>query len=140
MAALTAARDVVRNGFDAISPSLSVPVKASTKIFQGALVVVDSTGYALTASAAASLRAIGVAEATADNSSGADAAIQVRVRRGAFWFGNKAGDLVTQAMVFGGTAPAIEDNQTVRATATSSSTFGKLLAVDATLGALVEIY
>ena len=36
------------------------------------LVVVDATGYALNASAAASLRVIGVAEATVDNSSGAN--------------------------------------------------------------------
>lgn len=140
MAALTAARDTKRIGFDAITPEVPqpFPLKANAKVWQGGLVAVDATGYLVAASAVAGLKVVGVAERSVDNTGGADGAKTVRVRRGSFWFANKGGDALTQADVYN-TQAAIEDDQTVRKTATGSSVFGRLVGVDSTKGALVEI-
>jgi predicted RecA/RadA family phage recombinase len=135
MAALTAARDTKRRGFDAIVPSLTALQATATTIYAGALVAVNATGFAK-AAAAGDTRVIGVAEATSVNA-GADGAVSVRVRRGAFKFANKAGDLVTQALV--GTTCYVEDDQTVRLTAAGSIAAGRVLSVD-TSGVEVEIY
>jgi hypothetical protein len=140
MAALTAARDTKREGFDAITPQTPkpFPLKAAAKVYAGGVVAVDATGYLVPATAAAALKVVGVAEKSADNTSGANGALSVPVRRGAFWLANKGGDLLTQADVYN-TQPSIEDDQTVRKTAAGSSVFGRLIAVDSTLGCLVEI-
>ena len=57
---------------------LSVPVKANTVIYKGALVC-TSAGLAVPASDASGLRFVGVAMESANNSGGADSAITVRV-------------------------------------------------------------
>lgn len=57
------------------------PVAASQKIFGGALVAVNAAGYALEGSDTAGLIFQGVAMNQADNSSGANGAISVVVRR-----------------------------------------------------------
>src|SRR4051812_14656611 len=77
---------------------LSIPVKAATRVYQGALVVVDA-GYAAPGRTATGLVAAGVAlEAGADNTTGAAGAINLKVRRGVFKFNNSAaGDLIVQA-------------------------------------------
>lgn len=108
---------------------VSYPVAGSTKIYAGALVVANASGYAANASAAGSLTALGRADEQIDNSAGADGALNILVRRKkAFKFANKAGDLVSVALI--GKSCYIEDNQTVRATATSSSAAGTVLAID----------
>lgn len=82
---------------------LSIPVAASTAIYEGALVGIDSSGNAIMAGPAGggTVRVVGVAEATADNSGGGAAAINVSVRRGVFSFLTKAsgGDNLTKVHV-----------------------------------------
>ena len=65
MAALTAARDTseISNG----ARHLILPVKGSTTIYQGALVALDASGYAVPGSKAATLTAAGRAEETVAN-------------------------------------------------------------------------
>jgi hypothetical protein len=62
-------------------------VAANTKIFAGSLVCVNSSGYAAPAADTAGFRFIGVAMQQVDNSTGADGAKNLRVRRtGVFEF------------------------------------------------------
>lgn len=138
MAALTAARDTKRSGFDALQPALSFPVLASAKIFPGAIVALSAAGYAKPA-AVGDTKVVGVAEALADNTGGANGAIEVRVRRGTFKFANKGGDLVTQAHVATPALCYIDDDNTVRATAAGTIAAGRPLRVESD-GVWVEIY
>jgi hypothetical protein len=116
MAALTAARSTKRK-ISSESPmlsGLSIPVKAATKCIQGGIAVLDA-GLAAPGRTATGLIAIGRFEETADNSAGAGSAINARVRRGTFRFGNSAAaDAIAQANV--GQPCFIVDDQTVALT------------------------
>lgn len=93
----------------------AVPVAAAKKIYAGALVAANATGYAVPGSTATTLTYLGRAEAFVDNSSGADGAVSVLVRRGrAFRWSNSDTDPVTQARV--GKPAYIVDDETVSAT------------------------
>lgn len=134
MAALTAARDTseISNG----ARHLILPVKGSTTIYQGALVALDASGYAVPGSKAATLTAAGRAEETVANT-GADGEVSIRVARGVFVFDNAtdAGKL-TAAHVL---KPCyIADDQTVTATADGASMAGLVIRVDDS-GVAVEI-
>ena len=134
MAALTAARDTseLSNG----ARHLILPVKGSTTIYQGALVALDASGYAVPGSKAATLTAAGRAEETVANT-GADGEVSIRVARGVFVFDNAtdAGKL-TAAHVL---KPCyIADDQTVTATADGASVAGLVIRVDDS-GVAVEI-
>ena len=109
---------------------IHVPVKASTKIYAGSLVVADG-GYAKPAAKAASLIALGRAEELADNSSGANADIKVRVRRGVFKWATTAAvaGKVTAAEI--GKDVYIADDQTVDKRDTGTSKAGKCLEIAA---------
>ena len=80
MAALTAARDTseISNG----ARHLILPVKGSTTIYQGALVALDASGYAVPGSKAATLTAAGRAEGKAVANTGADGEVSIRGRPG----------------------------------------------------------
>ena len=110
----------------------TVPVRASVKIFKGAMVAIDSSGNAMPAGllAGGSVRVIGVANATADNSSGAAGAIEVEVTSGVFKMVNNSGELVTRASV--GAACFVLDDNTVSLTNGTSTraTAGIVQAVD----------
>ena len=134
MAALTAARDTseISNG----ARHLILPAKGSTTIYQGALVALDASGYAVPGSKAATLTAAGRAEETVANT-GADGEVSIRVARGVFVFDNAtdAGKL-TAAHVL---KPCyIADDQTVTATADGASVAGLVIRVDDS-GVAVEI-
>lgn len=75
MTAITARKDTRRQ--EAVI--LPFPVEEATKIVEGALVSVNAAGYAVNATDTASERVVGVASAEADNTSGADGAIDVTV-------------------------------------------------------------
>jgi len=75
MSAITARKDTRRQ--EAVI--LPFPVEENTKIVEGALVSVNAAGYAVNATDTASERVVGVASATADNTGGADGAIDVTV-------------------------------------------------------------
>lgn len=139
MAALSAPRSTVRED-DHVLPALrSYPMAAATTIYPGAMVALNAAGDA-TPAAPTSTRVVGVyVGADPIVNAGAAGAIEVPVRRGAFWFGNKAGDLVTKALV-ATAACYVEDDQTVRLTATGSISAGKAQKVDSVKGVLVEIY
>lgn len=130
MAALAAPRSTPLWG--QLYAQRAIPVADNVKIFPGALVVINASGYCEPATAAASKIAAGTYRGTKvlDNTvtGHAAAAFDVPVDMGTFKFINKAGDLVTQALV--GAACYIEDDQTVRLTGTGSSAAGKVHRVD----------
>lgn len=125
MAALTAARNTIERTGEVFG----IPVKASTTVHQGSLVVVDA-GYAAPGRTATTLIAAGRAEESATAVSAGDAIVPVK--RGVFKFGNSsAGDLIAQADV--GADCYIVDDQTVAKTngTNTRSRAGKIVAVDA---------
>ena len=114
MAALTNARNATRMGDNATIDLVNLPMKAATKIYQGAMVVIDA-GYAAPARTATGLVVIGVALDTVDNTSGAAGALTINVRRGTFKMNNSsAGDLIAQANC--GAAVYLVDDNTVALT------------------------
>lgn len=130
MTALTAERDTPRrNGDQAVGP-----VAAATKILAGSIVCAQTGAAYLTKGATATtLRGVGVADETADNTAGAAGAINVAYRRdGWFRFANSAaGDQITLVDV--GTDCYIVDDQTVAKTngTGTRSVAGKVRDVDA---------
>lgn len=92
-----------------------LPVKAATTIHQGGMVQIDAAGYAVPASATAANVTVGRAEASANNSAGANGAISVKVRSGVFRFANSAaGDLIARTEI--GKAIFVVDDQTLAKT------------------------
>lgn len=115
MANQTASRDDQRKDDDL----LAYQVKASTKIYKGSAVSVDSSGYVVPAVGTAK-RVVGVAYETVDNSSGASGALSVRVwRKGSFVF-NTSG--LTVANI--GDKVYVTDDNTVQTSATSTIQVG----------------
>lgn len=92
---------------------LVLPVAAGVQIFLGALVAVDSSGYAVPAKNEDGLRAVGRAEEAVDNRNGAAGAVKVQVRRGVFSWKNDTTLPVTAAHVY--QECYIRDDETVRA-------------------------
>ena len=125
MAALTQGRNTPEIAGGAL---LVLPVAADTKIFEGALVAVDATGYAAPASKAENLRAAGRAEEYADNTGGAAGAISVLVKRGVFVWDNDTGDNKVAAKDVLADCYIVDDH-TVTALATGSSVAGKVIGV-----------
>ena len=138
MAGLAAERNTPKRASEgALSQYFKLQMKASTTIYKGGLVVVDNTtGLAEPATATTGKTPVGVAEETVTSASSGTYMIQVR--RGTFLFANKSGDLVTTAML-GRALAYVEDDQTVRATATSTIAAGRVIEVE-TAGVWVEIY
>ncbi len=110
---------------------VSVPVAAAVKIFAGALVVANATGYAAPGSTALALTYLGRAEQQVDNLLGGAGAKTVNVRREkAFKYANSATDPVTQASL--GLVCYIVDDETVSATSgtATQSAAGIVLGLD----------
>jgi len=107
----------------------SYPVAAGAKIFVGSLVALNAPGTncAQPASTAAGLVIAGVSRQNIDNTNGADGALNVTVRRGAFKFVN--GDAIAEADV-GKMAYAVDD-QTVSKGAAGKSPAGTIVQVEA---------
>lgn len=78
MTAAAADRICTRYGSQKID---SYPVAASTKIYQGTMVCINASGYAVPAANTVNFVFVGVARDQADNSSGANGAINVKVDR-----------------------------------------------------------
>ncbi len=128
MAALTDARVTLRRDAETFSRG----VAATKKIFEGSLVCLNATGFATPGAVATTLKADGVALTTVDNTSGADGAVNVEVRKGTFRFANSAaGDLITRAEI--GTTCYVVDDQTVAKTSGTNtrSAAGTVVDVDA---------
>ena len=104
------------------------PVKTNVKIYSGAIVGVDSAGFAIPAANAASVKVVGVAKAQADNTGGADGAIYVNVEEGLFQFPASS---ITQAMV-GQNMYVVDDNTVDDVVGTAGVKAGRLLEFNST--------
>lgn len=128
MVALTQERSAPRrNGHD-----YSDPVAAATKIFGGALVCIDAAGNLTKGAISTTLKCVGRAKATADNSGGAAGAINCESETGVFrWANSAAGDLIARADI--GASAYIVDDQTVAKTSNGAmrSVAGTIVDVDA---------
>jgi hypothetical protein len=103
---------------------VAYPVKANARIWKGALVCIDSTGYLVPASDTANLRFVGVAFESVDNTGGANGAKRCRVvKRGTFIY-NRIGSF-TQADI-GTTARAVTDNEVAK-TSTNNIVVGTVV-------------
>jgi hypothetical protein len=106
-------------------------VKTNVKIFKGSLVAVDATGFALPAADAAGQKVIGIAQAIADNTGGADGAIEVVAEKGVFLVVNNGVNPAVQASI--GSAAHVQDDQTIRvAGSVNSIVAGVIDFIDAT--------
>ena len=112
------------------------PAGATAKIFAGALVVLNASGYAVPGSTATTLTAVGRANEQVDNSSGADGDQTVEVERGVFQYANDGSINRTHI----GKTLYIVDDQTLSATdgTGTRSAAGKCIDVDAD-GVWVEL-
>lgn len=110
MAALTGERLLVKR--DGVR--FDDPVAANAKIWKGALVVLNATGYAAPGTTATGLKARGVALRTVDNTGGADGDQRVQTEAGLVDFANSGTNAVTRAHI-GGNAYIVDD-QTVAST------------------------
>jgi hypothetical protein len=108
-------------------------VGASTRIFAGALIMRNAAGFLIRGAVATGATGVGIAEAPADNSAGANGAINVRYRTGivARFRNATAGDLIVQADV-GLVAWILDDDQVAKTNGTNTrSRAGIIEAVDA---------
>ncbi len=102
------------------SREFAFPVAAATKIFGGSLVCINATGYATKGATSTTLKCVGIADALADNSNGANGDVKVKTKRGTYKFANSAStDQITLADI--GASAYIVDDQTVAKTNGSSS-------------------
>ncbi|MFH0902761.1 MAG: hypothetical protein V2A73_19190, partial [Pseudomonadota bacterium] len=102
-------------------------VAATTKIYNGSLVAVNSTGYLVPAADTAALKVVGRAEQQVDNSAGLDGALSCNVLEGVFrWVNGTA--TVTQAYV--GLRCYVQDDQSVAITSTNDIVAGIVTEID----------
>lgn len=107
-------------------------VAAAKKIYQGALVVLNSSGYAEPGATATGKIALGRAAHFVDNTAGSNGDLFVDVEEGVFQYGNSTStDEITIAQI--GSVCFIVDDQTVAKTSSSGtrSVAGYVRAVDA---------
>jgi hypothetical protein len=116
---------------------------AAAKIWKGTMVAaLLADGYAVKAGVAAGGPVQGMAEATVDNSAGADADLSVNCIAGAFWLKNSAAaDEITIIQAGVRAKVYAVDNQTVAKTSSAGTRAlaGIVLAVDSDRGVLVYI-
>jgi hypothetical protein len=107
------------------------PVKAAAHIFKGSLVCADSSGYAVPADDAASYTVLGVAIEEADNGSGSNGDVSVRVQAGGVFSFARAGTIGQGDL---GAALYVADDQSVglSAAVTNDIPCGRLEALDGT--------
>jgi len=111
-------------------------VKAATKIFAGAMVAIDATGFAVPADDADGLRVVGAAYQQADNSLGADGAIMVLVEAPIIALFNAVS--ITQAMV-GQVMYVVDDNTFDDALGTNAIKAGRLVEFVSATSGWIEI-
>lgn len=141
MTATAVDRNTVQLGTLPVPGALTAPIAASTKIYQGTLVGINTSGYAVPASALPALRIVGVADKKYDNSSGAASALTVTAKPGAYWFIN-GGDITDDHI---GRVCYAADDQTVYLASGPTATpgtypiAGRIVGYDATLGVCVQV-
>lgn len=140
MTALAAARNTLKYNTDVCPEVISVPVAASTRIYQGALVGLDANGRAVAGTSNAAARILGVAVEESNNSTGAAGDKSVEVRQGVYYLANSATtDAIVAADV--GRFCYVVDDQTVARTSGNGARLraGVVMAVDSTDGVAVWI-
>jgi len=88
------------------------PVAASTTVYSGSLVCINTSGYAIPAANTAGYKLVGIAQEQADNSSGSNGDISVKVKRVGAWSLTSSGLAITDE----GAAVYVSDDQTVSTT------------------------
>jgi hypothetical protein len=122
MAALTKDRNTPTKGSGF---SISIPVKANTKIYKGSLVAcIFGTTGAQPAGDTASSKVMGVAEHQADNTGGAEGAILVRLRCNQLFKFEHSGVVATDV----GKKALVADDQTVQDAATTNNIEAGIIA------------
>ncbi|MBH2032398.1 MAG: hypothetical protein I8H73_06055 [Pseudomonadales bacterium] len=119
-----------RNTPQKVAGIIPVPAAANAKVFAGAIVVANATGFAAPGSTATGLTYLGRAEESVDNTGGANGALSVQVRRlSAFKWANDGS--ITQAHQ--GKTAYIVDDQTLAATdgTGTRSAAGRIVGIDA---------
>lgn len=115
-----------------LGDEITLPVRANTVIFSGALVAVitqgTGAGFAVPASDAANRAVIGVASARADNSAGADGAATVKVRFNRAFKFNTSGAFT--AADIGRCVYCVDDNTVSLSPGTNGVKVGKLIAIE----------
>ncbi len=108
---------------------LYLPVAAASVIYEGAMVAINATGFAVPATQEENLVVCGMAITMADNLVGTDGAAYVNVKRGVFIWDNDSvtANQVTQAHLMKDCY--IKDDCTVTSLATASSIAGKVIAI-----------
>lgn len=141
MAALTGPRNTLQFGLptEPVLPSLDVGVKANAKLYAGAIVVIDATGYAIAGATATGLIAVGRAHPitgnVADATGLASGALVTKVDQGVFrWNNSSAGDLIA-ATDIGARCYIVDDNTVAKTSATNTrSPAGIIYGVDSATG------
>jgi hypothetical protein len=96
------------------------PAASGKKFYAGAIACLSATGFATPGAAATTLKTVGRVKEYVDNSSGGDAAVNVKIERGCFRYGNSAStDAITLAEV--GSQCYVVDDITVAKTNGSST-------------------
>lgn len=119
-----------RNTPQKVAGIIPVPAAANAKVYAGAIVVANATGFAAPGSTATGLTYLGRAEESVDNTGGANGALSVQVRRlNAFKWANDGS--ITQAHQ--GKTAYIVDDQTLAATdgTGTRSAAGRIVGIDA---------
>lgn len=118
-----------RNTPEMIGDTAEAPVLTGVRIFAGALVVADSSGWAKPGVTATGLKCLGRAERYADNTLGSSGDLAVRYKRGIFRFANGSGaDEITKADI--GNHAYIVDDETVARVSTGRSIAGRIMGLD----------
>lgn len=140
MTAVAAARNTLKYNTEVCPELISVPVAASTHVYQGALVGLDANGRAVSGTSNATARILGMATEDADNSTGSAGAINVQVRQGVYYFANSSS---TDAIVAADVSRFcyVVDDQTVARSSGNGARLraGVVIAVDSTDGVAVWI-
>jgi len=110
---------------------VNVPVATNTKIYAGALVALNASGYATPGAVATTLTYLGRAEEQADNTGGANGAKTVNVRRKkAFKWKNHGADAIVQADL-GKTCYIVDDETVAKTDGTATrAAAGKVVGLD----------
>lgn len=134
MAALSAPRNTLTRGGEPIM--LSVPLDASTKVYEGGLVMVKANGYGVPgASGATTNISFGIAKKTYDNSAGSAGAVIADCEAEVEVLLDSSG--LTQAS--NGLYAYFTDDHTVTTTATGNSKVGTIVEVVSATQAWVYI-
>ncbi|HQS08726.1 MAG: hypothetical protein B7Y12_02145 [Rhizobiales bacterium 24-66-13] len=114
------------------------PAKAGAKIFAGAMVALDASGWAVPATTATTLKVLGRAERAVDNTAGANGDLTVPVGADIYRFNNSASADAIALTDVGATCYAVDDNTVAKTNGTNTrSAAGTVFDVDS-LGVWVK--